>query len=256
MWMRGWNQSSRQALRSVQVHVRRFNTVNLASDAYTKPSERRLEQFRRTAQFLSSLDTADQREVAAMLRVDHSGEIAANTIYEAQADVFGFQGKRQEKNLIVVRHVLIQEMWENERKHLKATSAMLDEYQTRPSALVPLWALAGRVLGGATAMMGEKSAMACTEAVETVIGEHYDDQLAHLDEIGSKLRTKFTGEKVQQLEESLELLRSVLVEFRDDELEHLDTAVEHDAQQAPAHALLSAIVAYGCKGAIEVAKRI
>lgn len=155
--------------------MRRFNTVNLASDAYTKPSERRLEQFRRTAQFLSSLDTADQREVAAMLRVDHSGEIAANTIYEAQADVFGFQGKRQEKNLIVVRHVLIQEMWENERKHLKATSAMLDEYQTRPSALVPLWALAGRVLGGATAMMGEKSAMACTEAVETVIGEHYDE---------------------------------------------------------------------------------
>ncbi|WFD48675.1 Putative ubiquinone biosynthesis monooxygenase [Malassezia furfur] len=98
--------------------------------------------------------------------------------------------------------------------------------------------------------------MACTEAVETVIGEHYDDQLAHLDEIGDKLRAKFTGEKAQQLDESLELLRSVLVEFRDDELEHLDTAVEHDAQQAPAHALLSAIVAYGCKGAIEVAKRI
>lgn len=80
--------------------------------------------------------------------------------------------------------------------------------------------------------------------------------MVHLDEIGDKLRAKFTGEKAQQLDESLELLRSVLVEFRDDELEHLDTAVEHDAQQAPAHALLSAIVAYGCKGAIEVAKRI
>lgn len=157
------------------MHVRRFNTVDLASDAYTKPSERRVEQLRRTAQFLSSLDVADQREVAAMLRVDHSGEIAANTIYEAQADVFGFQGKRQEKDLIIVCLELTQEMWENERKHLKATSAMLDEYQTRPSALVPLWALTGRVLGGATAMMGEKSAMACTEAVETVIGEHYDE---------------------------------------------------------------------------------
>lgn len=52
------------------------------------------------------------------------------------------------------------------------------------------------------------------------------------------------------------MLRSVLIEFRDDELEHLDTAVEHDSQQAPAHALLSAIVEYGCKGAIEVAKRV
>ena len=38
-----------------------------------------------------------------------------------------------------------------------------------------VWAFAGRILGGATALMGEKSAMACTEAVETVIGEHYDE---------------------------------------------------------------------------------
>lgn len=61
---------------------------------------------------------------------------------------------------------------------------------------------------------------------------------------------------MKELEESLGLLRNVLVEFRDDELEHLDTAVEHDSQQAPAHALLSAVVEYGCKGAIEIAKRI
>ena len=103
-----------------------------------------------------------------MLRVDHAGEIAANTIYEAQADVFGFLGKQATKKLML-------EMWDNERKHLASACAMLDEYNTRPSALTPVWALAGRILGGATALMGEKSAMACTEAVETVIGEHYDE---------------------------------------------------------------------------------
>lgn len=54
---------------------------------------------------------------------------------------------------------------------------------------------------------------------------------------------------------SLELLSRIIREFRDDELEHLDTAVEHDAQQAPGHALLSAIIGFGCKGAIQVAKR-
>lgn len=86
--------------------------------------------------------------------------------------------------------------------------------------------------------------------------QNLQSQLAHLDEIGEKLQQKFTGEKAQQLKDSLDLLRSVLIEFRDDELEHLDTAVEHDSQQAPAHALLSAVVAYGCKGAIEVAKRV
>lgn len=55
---------------------------------------------------------------------------------------------------------------------------------------------------------------------------------------------------------SIALLQDVLTEFRDDELEHLDTAVEHDAQKAPAHALLSAIIASSCRAGIAISKRI
>jgi ubiquinone biosynthesis monooxygenase Coq7 len=55
---------------------------------------------------------------------------------------------------------------------------------------------------------------------------------------------------------SIELLSEVIREFRDDELEHLDTAVEHNSQKAPAHALLSSVVGMGCKVAIELCKRI
>ena len=55
---------------------------------------------------------------------------------------------------------------------------------------------------------------------------------------------------------SIELLIEVIREFRDDELEHLDTAVEHNSQKAPAHALLSSVVGMGCKVAIELCKRI
>lgn len=153
------------------------------------------------------------------------------------------------------------EMWDNEKKHLEATSNMLDELHVRPSALMPVWAFAGRTLGGSTALLGRKCAMACTEAVETVIGEHYDEyvcadsQLEHLAQLQTKLQSQGVENK-EDLDDAFNLLRSVLVEFRDDELEHLDTAVEHDAQQAPAHALLSVIVGYGCKAAIEVAKRV
>lgn len=82
--------------------VRLFSNENLASDAYTKPGDDRMARLARTAQFLASLEAEDQREVAAMLRVDHSGEVAANTIYEAQADVFGYQGKPKDKALIMV----------------------------------------------------------------------------------------------------------------------------------------------------------
>lgn len=55
---------------------------------------------------------------------------------------------------------------------------------------------------------------------------------------------------------SLPLLRDVIREFRDDELEHLDIAVDNDAQRAPAHALLSSVIGAGCKAAIELCKRI
>lgn len=55
---------------------------------------------------------------------------------------------------------------------------------------------------------------------------------------------------------SISLLKDVVREFRDDELEHLDIAVEHFSQRAPAHALLSSVVGAGCKIAIELCKRI
>lgn len=51
-------------------------------------------------------------------------------------------------------------------------------------------------------------------------------------------------------------LRSIIERLRDDELEHLDTAVEHDSQRAPAHALLSAMIGTGCQIAIEICKRV
>jgi len=103
-----------------------------------------------------------------MLRVDHAGEIAANTIYSAQANVFGALGDAKTKQMML-------DMWENEKKHLKVAEKLLAQHKTRPSLLMPVWSLAGTVLGATTALMGKEAAMACTEAVETVIGEHYDE---------------------------------------------------------------------------------
>lgn len=157
----------RYALRSGCASVRYYQTKKFPSDSFTKVSDH-TERTAKAKRFLAALTPEDRRVVSSMLRVDHAGEIAANTIYEAQADVFGYRGNKATKELMI-------EMWDNERKHLLATSIMLDEYNTRPSALTPVWALAGRILGGATAIMGKRSAMACTEAVETVIGEHYDE---------------------------------------------------------------------------------
>ncbi|MBT5414674.1 MAG: demethoxyubiquinone hydroxylase family protein, partial [Rhodospirillaceae bacterium] len=81
-----------------------------------------------------------------------------------------------------------------------------------------------------------RAAMACTVAVEEVIGEHYADQAGRLGDDEAPLR-----EKIQT--------------FRDDELEHLDTAVEHGAYEAPGYELLAGAVKTGSRLAIWLSTR-
>jgi len=179
-----------------------------------------------------NLSAAQRYELESALRVDQAGEVAANYIYKGQLAVLGNDPKSGP---------LIQEMWDQEKKHLFVMNKLQMQHQIRPTILWEVAKVAGFGLGAITALMGKEAAMACTEAVETVIGEHYDDQLKELDKFPSH--------------PSLPLLKDVIVEFRDDELEHLDIAVEHKSQQAPAHALLSTVIGGGCKVAIELCKR-
>ncbi|KIJ69526.1 hypothetical protein HYDPIDRAFT_106171 [Hydnomerulius pinastri MD-312] len=178
--------------------------------------------------------TPEQREVlVSALRVDQAGEIAANYIYQGQMAILGRDAKVGP---------LIQDMWDQEKRHLIVMDKLQVQHQVRPTILADVAKAAGFGLGVATALLGKEAAMACTEAVETVIGEHYDDQLKEFESLPTS-------------HPSVPLLRDVIRELRDDELEHLDTAVEHHSQRAPAHALLSTIVGGGCKVAIELCKR-
>ncbi|KAJ3370627.1 hypothetical protein GGF31_003941 [Allomyces arbusculus] len=177
-----------------------------------------------------------------ILRVDQAGEIGANFIYKGQMAVLG----RDPKVGPLLHH-----MWEQEVVHLDKFNALIPQWRARPSLLYPLWEAAGYAVGVGSALLGKEAAMACTEAVETVIGSHYNDQiralLQLLDEPGS--------ENLERRDE-IERLVETLQKFRDDELEHLHTAVEHDAGKAPMHGVFTAVVQGGCKLAIEVAKRL
>lgn len=73
---------------------------------------------------------------------------------------------------------LIQHMWDQEKDHLAAFENMMPNYRVRPTALLPIWHLAGFAIGAGSALIGGKEgAMAATVAVETVITEHYNDQV-------------------------------------------------------------------------------
>jgi len=180
------------------------------------------------------LTSSQRNTLHAALRVDQAGEVAANYIYQGQLAFL----KRDPPTAS-----LIQDMWEQEKKHLAVMNKLQVQHRVRPTVLWEVAKIAGFGLGAVTALMGKEAAMACTEAVETVIGEHYDDQLKEMEELSPS-------------HPSVPLLKDVIREFRDDELEHLDTAVEHDSQRAPAHALLSSVIGAGCKVAIELCKRV
>ncbi|PFH47058.1 hypothetical protein AMATHDRAFT_68522 [Amanita thiersii Skay4041] len=179
--------------------------------------------------------TPEQRKVVDVaLRVDQAGELAANWIYKGQLRFLGNDA---------IAGPLIQEMLNQERKHLEVMNQLQLQHRVRPTLLSESARIIGFSLGAATALAGKETAMACTEAVETVIGEHYEDQLRDL-------------EKVTADHPSIALLRAVVEEFKIDELEHLDIAVDNHSQRAPAHALFSSIIGTGCRIAIKLCKSI
>lgn len=68
-------------------------------------------------------------------------------------------------------------MWDQEKKHLDVMNKMQLQHRVRPTILWEVAQAAGYGLGVVTALMGKEAAMACTEAVETVIGEHYQESV-------------------------------------------------------------------------------
>ena len=103
-------------------------------------------------------------------------------------------------------------MWDQEVVHLSKFDELLATHRVRPTAMRPLWNVAGYALGVGTALLGEKAAMACTEAVETEIGGHYNNQLRELVRM---LKEDPELEGDGELRELVDTIRT----FRDDELE-------------------------------------
>jgi 3-demethoxyubiquinol 3-hydroxylase len=167
-------------------------------------------------------------DAEAMLRVDQAGEYGATRIYAGQLAVLG-------QNRPAAR--VISRMARQEERHLQRFDALMAERGVRPTALQPLWKVAGFALGAATALMSEKAAMACTDAVETEIDRHYGRQLAEL------------GDSDPELAADIEA-------FRAEELEHRDTAREHGAAETIGYPLLTAAIRAGCRLAIGLSKRI
>ncbi|EXJ59833.1 ubiquinone biosynthesis monooxygenase Coq7 [Cladophialophora yegresii CBS 114405] len=216
----------------VQISLRHASTQNAPSEATSDTSRPRIHLSPEQRQFL---DRA--------LRVNQAGELAATLIYTAQTPP------------IVQAHPhlrpLMRHMYDQEAGHFKVFNGLLAKHRIRPTAMYPVWQAAATVLGWTTGMMGREAAMACTEAVETEIGNHYNGQVRELFKWMTELKEKGEG-----LDPELKVLIDEIKRIRDEELEHLDHAVENDAKEAQPYQPLTDVIRYGCRGAIWISERI
>jgi ubiquinone biosynthesis monooxygenase Coq7 len=165
--------------------------------------------------------------VERMIRVDQAGEYGAARIYAGQLAVLG-----RSRSAPVLR-----EMAAQEAEHLASFTRLVADRRVRPTALSPVWHLAGFALGAATALLGERAAMACTEAVEEVIDEHYARQSAALGDDEAELRT-------------------LIERARADEIAHRDRARAEGAAEAPGHDALSSAIKSASRLAIWLSTRL
>lgn len=166
---------------------------------------------------------------ARMLRVDQAGEYGATRIYAGQLAVMGDRAPHSSE---------VVAMAGQEADHRRRFDALIAQRGVRPTALQPVWSVAGFALGAATALMGPEAAMACTAAIEEEIDRHYTQQLDELED----------GDDPE--------LAGMIAEFRDDEREHRDIALAAGAERAPAYPLLSGAIRLGCRLAIRLSERI
>ena len=172
-------------------------------------------------------DLSKRRALERLIRVDHAGEYGAKRIYQGQLAVLHNSDKAD-----ILRHMQAQE-----QVHLDTFAGLIATRRVRPTLLLPIWHVAGWLLGAGTAALGERAAMACTVAVEEAIDEHYAAQHEAL------------GDDEAALRDQIDI-------FREEELEHRDIGLENEAELTPGYKVLCAVIKTGCKVAIAVSERV
>jgi len=116
------------------------------------------------------LSDADRRRAAALMRVNHAGEVAAQALYHGQA-----LGARNP----ATRELLLQAARE-ESDHLAWCEARLAELGSRTSLLNPLWYAGSFMIGAVTAAFGDQASLGFVRETERQVEGHLEEHLSRL----------------------------------------------------------------------------
>lgn len=124
------------------------------------------------------LDADGKRRSAALMRVNHAGEISAQALYQGQALVA--------RNPRIRRHLL--QAAEEEQAHLRWCAARLAELDDRPSRLAPLWYAGSFAIGAVAGLAGDATSLGFVEETERQVVEHLDEHLRKLPQGDARSR--------------------------------------------------------------------
>lgn len=153
--------------------------------------------------------------IRRILKVNHAGEFGAIRIYGAQISV----ARRLFPDIVP----LLEVMRDDEIDHCRVFREAMPSRGAKPCRVMSLWSLGGYVLGFLTALGGRNTVWICTEAVESTVHRHLEDQLTFL------VSRDFD-------------LHSQIASIQEQELAHLHEAESNQRKRGLSHAVLVPVI--------------
>ena len=155
--------------------------------------------------------------IRRILKVNHAGEFGAIRIYGAQIAVA--------QRLFPAIVLTLVQMRNDEIEHCRLFRSAMLERSARPCRVMALWSLGGFALGAVTALMGQRMVWICTEAVESTVHRHLQDQL------------RFLTDRDPQL-------HALILSIQEQELAHLHEAERRQTSPGPLRAVALPIIGF------------
>lgn len=147
----------------------------------------------------------ERRHVAALMRVNHVGEVCAQALYAGQA--FTAQDD-------TIRQALERAAWE-ETEHLNWTERRIEELGGRQSLLNPLWYAGAWAMGAVAGRLGDPVSLGFLAETERQVEAHLDSHLSQLPAVDRRSQ-------------------AIIEQMKTDEVAHAATAIKLGASELPA----------------------
>jgi ubiquinone biosynthesis monooxygenase Coq7 len=152
----------------------------------------------------AELDEAERRHAAGLMRINHTGEVCAQALYDGQAAL-----ARNEANREHLRHAA-----DEETDHLAWCAERLKELESHPSLLNPLWYAGSYAIGALAALAGDPVSLGFVVETERQVEAHLEEHLETLPPQDQRSR-------------------AVLAQMQADEVRHAENAKDRGGVDLP-----------------------